>query len=93
MLGQATQLASQRAQASCAVLPPAITHHLSRPALNPDERNSDVQVYLQFPAYTPRARALQLLCHQVRRSLILANSKLSYSSWLQHTTHSADRSS
>jgi hypothetical protein len=49
--------AGAREAARCKLLPAGVPHVLTRPALNADERNSAVQVYLHA--------ALQLLCHQV----------------------------
>jgi hypothetical protein len=38
---------------------------LAERAVNPNEQNSALQVYLQLGPYTPEVRAMQLLCEQV----------------------------
>ena len=67
LLGGEKLHAAERPLARCAVLPATVQYGLARRALNPDERNSAVQVYVQLGEYALQRRALQLLCHQVRR--------------------------
>jgi secreted Zn-dependent insulinase-like peptidase len=57
--------ARERQRYGCVQLPLQSKPVLAVKAVNPDEMNSAVQVYLQLGEYTCHLRALQLLCHQV----------------------------
>lgn len=57
--------ASDRQCSGCVQLALHSQPTLAAKAINPDEMNSAVQVYMQLGAYSSRQRALQLLCQQV----------------------------
>jgi hypothetical protein len=62
--------ASQRPQSRCALLPPSVPHVIRVSALNPDEKNSAVHVYVMIGPTSIRTKALQRLCHQVLQILL-----------------------
>jgi secreted Zn-dependent insulinase-like peptidase len=58
------KLAHDRQRCGSVRLPLQRPLQLAVKAVNPDEKNSAVQVYLQLGDYSYHLRALQLLCHQ-----------------------------
>lgn len=63
----ATMAAQDRTMLACHEIPKS-THVLMRKALNAQEANSTIHVYLQLGPTTQKRRALQLLCEQVTPS-------------------------
>jgi secreted Zn-dependent insulinase-like peptidase len=57
-------LAHDRQRCACVLLPLQRPLRLAAKAVNPDEMNTAVMVYIQLGEYWYRLRALQLLCHQ-----------------------------